>query len=104
MSAIPQGWTNSEKDLQRDYFWGVEGHGTAAALQCGLTNPEPIMIKTQESGGDAYVFKSNGDIYLWNMIVGDVYKYVTPSTLEDILTEINKADSGNITMELVIED
>ncbi|KAI1457415.1 hypothetical protein F4805DRAFT_457785 [Annulohypoxylon moriforme] len=98
----PDGWSVADGDMQTSLYWGDVGEGTLAAKAVGLTAPQPVMIKSRDTGGDAYVFMSGGKVYLWNMVMGDVWVYTKPSELDGILAEMGKpAGTSDVNMELV---
>lgn len=90
----PDGWSVDEDELKADLYWGQSGEGALAAKTVGLTDAQPLMIKSRDAGGDAYVFTaSGGKVYLWNMAMEEVWEYVKPADLEGILAEMRKTDS-----------
>ncbi|KAL7931803.1 hypothetical protein V8C35DRAFT_308621 [Trichoderma chlorosporum] len=100
----PSGWTVDEEEMAIDYYWSVDGLGTQAAKDVGLTEfskLQPQMIMSREYGGGAYVFTYDGKPYLWNMEQDDVYLYTDPADLEGVLREMRKRD-GKVTRELVL--
>ncbi|QPC80196.1 hypothetical protein HYE68_010948 [Fusarium pseudograminearum] len=96
---VPEGWTTDPDEMQEDVFWGAIGEGTLAAVAVGITNPEALMIKSREDGGDGYLFQDANGVYLWNMQQDDVWKYTNPTNLDDILAEMRKPEgTGNVEM------
>ena len=68
----------------------------------GITNPEGLMIKDREEGGDAYLFQDANGIYMWSMPTNEVYKYTKPTSRDDILAEMRKpAGRGKVEMTLM---
>ena len=87
----PPGWTNDKEDLSYDYYWAFKHcDGQLMAKWKGLTDPQPIMCSTGESGEGLYMFQSGTKYYIWNEIDGGVWKIVSPAKLEDILDEIDR--------------
>ncbi|KJZ70938.1 hypothetical protein HIM_09689 [Hirsutella minnesotensis 3608] len=77
--------------MDTKFYWGADGEGTTAATSVGLSNLQPLMIKSRHAGGDGYFFAATGNkYYLWNMNTGDVFEYVKPADLQGILGEMRK--------------
>lgn len=77
--------------MNTSLFWGPEGQGTLAAKGVGLNGSiQPLMVKSRDAGGDAYVFATGDKVYLWNMPMDEVFEYVKPTNLKDILVEMGK--------------
>lgn len=102
-NLVPDDWTTDPQEMDKDYHWGENGHGRLVAASVGITNPEGLMIKRRDAGGDGYVFRgSNGKIYLWSIPMDDVYQYTKPAGLNAILAEMNKsAGRGRVEMKLL---
>ncbi|KAI2780787.1 hypothetical protein F4815DRAFT_469101 [Daldinia loculata] len=93
MSAVndppPEGWSNSDDDLNIEYYWGPDGDGTMAAQQVGLTGAKGFMIVSRDNGRDAYMFTaSTGKVYLWNMVTNEIYEYTKPTDRTAILAQM----------------
>ncbi|EKJ76966.1 hypothetical protein FPSE_02841 [Fusarium pseudograminearum CS3096] len=86
---VPEGWTTESQEMNKDFYWGNEGMGTLAAASVGITNPEALMIKGKEEGGDAYLFQDANGVYMWSMTTDEVYKYTKPTNRDDILAEMH---------------
>ncbi|KAI0890540.1 uncharacterized protein GGS22DRAFT_151185 [Annulohypoxylon maeteangense] len=98
----PDGWSVADEDMQISLYWGDVGEGKLAANTVGLNAPQPVMIKSRDTGGDAYVFTSGDKVYLWNMTMGNVWQYTKPADLDGLLTEMRKpAGTNDVDMELV---
>lgn len=102
-NLVPDDWTTDPQEMRKDFYWGENGSGRLLAESVGITNPEGLMIKSRDAGGDGYVFQdSKGRIYLWSMIMDDVYQYTKPTGLNAILAEMNKsAGRGRVEMKLL---
>ncbi|KAF5604288.1 hypothetical protein FPCIR_833 [Fusarium pseudocircinatum] len=101
-NLVPDDWTTEADEMRTDFYWGEKGSGRLAAASVGITNPEPLMIKDREAGGDGYVFQDANGIYLWSMHMDDVYKYTKPATRNEILAEMRKpAGRGSVEMTLM---
>lgn len=101
-NLIPDDWTTDAEEMRRDFYWGENGSGRLAASSVGITNPEPLMIKDREAGGDGYVFQDANGIYMWSMPTDEVYKYTKPAGRDEILTEMRKpAGRGSVEMVLM---
>jgi hypothetical protein len=62
----------------------------------GLESPQPIMGGTRESGNCMSIFQSGSKYYLSNPIEGTIWEIVTPTDLEDIITEMGKLRHGSL--------
>ncbi|KAF4963308.1 hypothetical protein FSARC_8676 [Fusarium sarcochroum] len=89
-NLVPDGWTTDAQEMMTEYYWGQNGMGRLVAVSVGITNPEALMVKSKESGGDGYVFRASNRIYLWSMPMDDVYEYTNPAGLKAILAEMCK--------------
>ncbi|KAM5366313.1 hypothetical protein ACJA88_012069 [Fusarium oxysporum] len=99
---VPDDWTTDPEEMEKDFYWGDKGSGRLAAAAVGITNPEGLMIKDREEGGDAYLFQDANGIYMWSMPTNDVYKYTKPTSRDDILAEMRKpAGRGKVEMTLM---
>ena len=98
----PAGWTNEKEDLSYDYYWASKHcDGQLMAKWKSLTDPQPIMCSTGESGGCLYMFQSGTKYYIWNEVEGDVWKIVSPAKLEDILDEISQLGVGRLDVKCI---
>ncbi|KAI1634233.1 hypothetical protein F4809DRAFT_643673 [Biscogniauxia mediterranea] len=101
-TLVPDDWTTDPQEMRKDYYWGTNGSGRLVAASVGITEPEALMIKSREAGGDGYVFQDSKGIYLWSMPTNDVYKYTKPTDRDAILAEMSKpAGRGRVEMELL---
>lgn len=76
--------------MREDLYWGPNGSGRLLAASVGISNPQGLMIKSMEAGGDGYVFRDSKGIYLWSMPTNDVYQYTQPIGLDALLAEMRK--------------
>ncbi|KAG9497379.1 hypothetical protein J7337_010239 [Fusarium musae] len=90
VNLVPDDWTTDPEEMENDFYWGTNGQGRLAAAAVGITNPEGLMVKEREEGGDAYLFQDANGIYLWSMPTNQVYKYTKPTSRDDILAEMRK--------------
>lgn len=101
-NLVPDDWTTDPEEMRTDFYWGENGSGRLAAASVGITNPEGLMIKDREAGGDGYVFQDANGFYLWSMPTDDVYRYTKPTSRDAILAEMRKpAGRGTVEMTLM---
>jgi hypothetical protein len=67
----------------------------------GLKSPQPIMGGTRESGNCMSMVQSGSKYYLSDPIECAIWEIVTPTDLEDIITEIGKPGFGSLKTAVV---
>ncbi|GAB0138938.1 hypothetical protein EsDP_00007157 [Epichloe bromicola] len=98
-NLVPDEWTTDPEEMRKDFYWGQKGSGRLVAASVGINDPEALMIKSMEAGGDGYVFRDSDGIYLWSMPTNLVYQYTKPTGLDAILAEMCKP-AGRGTVEI----
>lgn len=99
---MPRGWSDSKDMLAIEANWSTPtSDGNIIARQYGLTNPQPVMCNTPQSGDCLYIIQSDNKYYIWNLIENDVFLLDGYNSKEDIIKTIRERGAGALSTKMV---
>ncbi|KAI8203162.1 hypothetical protein K4K52_005657 [Colletotrichum sp. SAR 10_76] len=102
--TAPDGWTTDPNIMDVSYYWGQPNvRGNAAAQDCRLDSPVPLMRLHPNQGGNQYLFTSSGKFYLWDLISGEVTIIVSPTGQDAVIRALGQIFTPAGAKELKVE-
>lgn len=102
--GVIQDWTKDHREMGYNYYWASDDSvGQEVARDHGLGEATPIMYSGNETGTPLFIFKADGQFYVWNEIEGEIFHIEELKDDGAVEATIRRSGFNNLTLTKVYQ-